>query len=151
MADAEPSLSIGVEKDAQTKTLCLSVLFQLDASNITLSKTSIAWFPTAEELDLLHEAFALLPPASPAKETTPSHPQHTPHLSEKDPSIREQATDAEIRAAAAKKAVNDDDKVLVQVDDKLIDEAIQRRKADITSKNDANSVVDRLTKKRKLG
>ncbi len=139
-------LSLGVEKDAQTNELVLQVIFRHDAVNIGVTKSAFTWYPTAEELQFLNEAFAMFKRPS---EAAPAH-EHHPTIG-KDPSIRDTATDEEIHAAVvAKKKEEDQDQVLVQVDDTLIDEAIKRRKStDEPPKTTEESLVDRLTRKKK--
>jgi len=143
-------LSLAVEKDAQTNALVLQVVFRPDASNIALTKSTIAWYPTAQELRFLSEAFALVCPPSPEPEQPPVPPQHHPTIG-KDPSIRDTATEEEIHAAVvAKKNAEEQDQVLVQVDDTLIDEALKRRKTnDTPPKTTEESLVDRLTRRKK--
>lgn len=149
MADTPILLTLGIEKDAETNSFCIQVLFRHDAPNIELTKSTIAWYPTAEELQFLNEAFAMIEPVSPPRAPEPLPPPEHHFSSEKDPTIRGPATEEEIYAAAAKKTLADSDHVLVQVDDKLIEEALKRRKAEPSDKVDADSIVDRLTKKRK--
>lgn len=57
MAHAPVLFSLAIEKDTETNTLLLQVLFPHGAPNVTLTKTAIAWYPTADELEFLNEAY----------------------------------------------------------------------------------------------
>ena len=147
MADAT-DMTLGVERDAETNALCLRVLFRQDAPNISLSKALISWYPTAEEISLLNEAFALIPNKAPVMESPqPSTPPDPPLQRTPETTGREQD---EFPVEEAKKLKEGEERVLVQVDDKLIEEALQRRKQADHQRTNADAVVDRLTKKRKL-
>ena len=148
MAHTPILFSLAIEKDAETNALLLQVLFPHGAPNVTLTKTAVAWYPTAEELDFLNEAYAMIAPTLPVVPTPNVKPEH--HLTgEKDPSIRDSATEEEIHAAATKKTMAEQEQVFVQVDDKLIDEALKRRKSEGPVKVDEDSIVERITKKKK--
>ena len=148
MAHAPILFSLAIEKDTETNTLLLQVLFPHGAPNVTLTKTAVAWYPTAEELEFLNEAYSIIATSQPAPLEPEVEPEH--HLNDgHDPSIRGTATEEEIHAAATKKTMAEQEQVFVQVDEKLIDEALRRRKNDGPGKVDEASLVDRITKKKK--
>jgi hypothetical protein len=153
MREEPVHITLAVEKDADTNAIQLHVVLRHDADNIELTKATTTWYPTREELQFLNEAFTLFTPRAPA--TTKSSKPKTAeehHLSgEKDPSIRESVTDEEIHSAVVSKKNNalEEDQVLVQVDEKIIDEAIQRRRTTESSAKNTDTLVDRLTSKKK--
>jgi hypothetical protein len=151
MQDTPVFITLAVEKDAETNHIQLHVVFHHDANNIELTKATTTWAPTTEELEFLNEAFCLIPVQH---STEPSQPKAKPehHLTDdEDPSIRHSVTEEEIHAAVvSKKRGAEQDPVLVQVDEKIIEEVIQRRKpAETLDKTE--TLVDRLTKKKKTG
>lgn len=150
MQDPDVKLTLAVERDAETHQIFLQVVFHHDAENIALGKTTTTWSPTQEELEFLSEAFGLFSTARPQVQNEQEGEDQS-QKRDKDSFIRESVSEEEITdAVAAKKKETDEDHVLVQVDQKIIDEAIQRRRpgSENTGTN-TETLVDRLTKKKK--
>src|SRR5690606_36471124 len=53
-------ISLQIQKDTESKGLCLSVQLDRHAPNISLGNETINWYPTVDEIDFIAEAFELM-------------------------------------------------------------------------------------------
>ncbi|DAC72985.1 MAG TPA: hypothetical protein DSN98_02345 [Thermoplasmata archaeon] len=161
-------ISLQIQKDAESKTLMLSVQFDKNAPNLLLEDETISWSPTDDEINFIAEAFELIGGnKAPLKEKNRPQDIDTPpsQTEEVDYSHRS----SEIRIAPLPNdmgiEVSEDlgpsnlkkkeyeEKIFIQADEKKIDEILKRKKhlvkEDYITDSNEKTIIDRMMKQKK--
>ena len=176
MANENLFLNLLLEKDMQTKGMVLTVQFDSNAPNVTVSGDTVQWSPTNEELDFISEAFGLLSKGNIQPRTLPKSVKAIPPPPREEPidekSHEEQWDDTEKEVnveddqsptveseseqsspAEPTEESKEEGKLFVQADSQTIDELIKKKQAEmeegvIVEAGD-EGVIDRVLKKKK--
>lgn len=161
-------ISLQIQKDIESKGLCLSVQFDQNAPNISLGNETINWYPTVDEIDFIAEAFELIGGNTPIQSSAREEPQEItipPEDETEEPIHRS----SEIRIAplpnemtleeadelnsSRVKKKEPEDSIFIQADEKKIDEILKRKKPvvkdDYATDSDEKTIIDRMLKQKK--
>jgi hypothetical protein len=160
-------VSLEIQKDVETKSLLLSVIFDRNAPNFFMENEAIRWLPTIDELDFIKEAFELVGGNQvPLKEV--EEPQEIDDSTELD-STEYSHRSSEIRIAplpnnmtlevtenlksSSLKNKEDEERIFIQADEKKIDEILKRKKIaqkqQLEKDSDDKTLIDRMMKQKK--
>jgi len=161
-------VKLQIEKDNQSGGLTLGIYFDKNAPNFTIEKSGMNWSPTLEELEFIFETFDLV---SSKKDKNFFHNPKTKHNTHNSNSENdsfelpgnELEKDMEVEPITSTPMGNNDqnfldnvdkeeERIFVQADEKLIDEALKRKQAEqdeqfSTNSND-KSKLDRVLRDR---
>ncbi len=159
-------ITLQIQKDQESKALCILVQFDKNAPNFSLEEEAIIWRPTSDELGFIAEAFNLIGGYSnevkamgnmqqndnTREPTTIDPPYHSSEIRVAPPSddtVIEVATD---EGSSYIKKKPTEDRIFVQADDKTIDEALKRKKGideDYGIESSEKTLIDRMLKQKK--
>jgi len=159
-------ITLQLQKDQESKALCLLVQFDKNAPNFSLEDGSLCWCPTSDELSFIAEAFSLVGGSTtqirpmqtvqhfdtPRKSAPMEQPNEPPEMHEPLPP---EDTVIEIGAGDRASYVQKkpaEDRIFVQADDKTIDEALKRKKGldeDYGIESREKNLIDRMLKQKK--
>jgi hypothetical protein len=154
-------ITLQIQKDQESKALCLLVQFDKNAPNFSLEDEAITWYPTSDELGFIAEAFNLTGGSSNQikamrnmqqndNTTEPPNPSSEIRVATPpDDTVIEVTTDE--RSSYIKKKPTED-RIFVQADDKTIDEALKRKKGideEYGIESSEKTLIDRMLKQKK--
>jgi len=160
-------ISLQIQKDMESKKLLLSVLFDKNAPNFSITNETIVWCPTYDEIDFIAEISELieegkysekvvetpLTQITPSQETTSDHSHDSSQIQiapiENNRTI-EVTADLESSSITNKE---NDEKIFFQTDEKKIDEILNRKKQvaeeDYVIKSGEKIFIDWMLKQKK--
>jgi hypothetical protein len=161
-------ISLQIQKDTESKGLCLSVQFDRNAPNISLENETIDWCPTVDEIDFIAEAFELIGGNTTIQRKVMDEPQEIAVPPEEE-TTEQLHRSSEIRIAplpndmtleeteeldsSRVKKKEPEDSIFIQADEKKIDEILKRKKPvvkdDYATDSDEKTIIDRMLKQKK--
>lgn len=164
-------ISLGLQKDIESKSLLLSVQFDRNAPNFFEDNQVISWSPTIDELDFINEAFELMgknhvkckrpePENEETKEVDNTTEFEKAQYSHRSSEIRiaplPNNMSLEVEENLGSSQINkadDEERIFIQADEKKIDEILKRKKQITKQTSDTDSdektFIDRMMKQKK--
>lgn len=140
-------VKLQIEKDNQSGGLTLGIYFDKNAPNFSIEKNGMNWSPTLEELEFIFETFDLVSSKKDKAHFNTNKSKNTNSNSNFNESSNEhlmeenQSKELEVEPITSSPIDQDvqnfpdqgdkeEERIFVQADDKLIDEAIKKKQAE---------------------
>lgn len=149
-------VKLQIEKDNQSGGLTLGIYFDKNAPNFSIEKNGMNWTPTLEELEFIFETFDLVSSKKEKTHYSSNKSKNSNSNSNFNDPLSEQSGDekqpnqlevepitsspVEQEGQSFPDQVDEDgERIFVQADDKLIDEAIKRKQVEQVEKFSTDS------------
>lgn len=159
-------VKLQIEKDSHSGGLALGIYFDKNAPNFTIEKNGMNWCPTEEELEFILETYDLVSSKGGKNFNHNFKTKHHPTSSyEDDDKYEHQENKEELNNLEVEHITSSstdhkenifpdkgEERIFVQANDELIDEALKRQKAEqdsqLTTQSDDKIIIDRVLRDR---